>query len=439
MPENAAHDYGVPARPDDWLGGVLAIEPVHFYIIRWLAIIIAIGVALALLFGSYQHKIMADGRLLSVTPFEVLRTPRDGSLQAIFVRPDDPVLAGDVLAAIKPPSIQTASSPGAQSYTHKIARLSAQHAELKKLVSLKITYLGELQKINAKIGLETKDQAEVLKRQIAQAQQIKSGFEASLERSAILLKRSAISQQQYEELGIKTLEAKRDVLALQLQLKTKDRELIQLREDLTQKSNLLTEEIINLNLQISDIESEISENQRASELKIQATRDGIVDFVAATPGDQLQAGELLIVVKPSQAKMRAMLAVTREQIAFIEEGMEVLIEVTAFPGREFGFISGVITSLSSTTLDHKLLPGMRKDQTENYLAIAEIDQQTFNARGRQWTIKQGMSVQAWIKAEKLTLWEWLLKPIYNAADRNPDFWENIRLAARHIFDRLPLP
>jgi len=122
--------------------------------------------------------------------------------------------------------------------------------------------------------------------------------------------------------------------------------------------------------------------------------DGIVFKVLPnTPGFVItNAAEPAVQIIPN-TDLVAKVFVTNRDIGFIQEGMDVEVQVEAFPATEFGTITGKLTSISDDVLE--------PEESRPFYAFGvtiELDEQYFELKtGKKIKLHPGMAVSANIK------------------------------------------
>ncbi len=172
--------------------------------------------------------------------------------------------------------------------------------------------------------------------------------------------------------------------------------------------------------QISELSQQITQWQNRQAYVIKAARAGIVSNLRARVGQQVTASQQtpLLTLHPEQGALSVQLLVPARAAGFIQQGQQLDIRFDAFPFQKFGIYSGRVTQLSDTVL----LPGELQQvpvpvKEPAYLVIAQLDQDTVQAYGRDFALKSGMTLSADIRLEERSLLRWLFDPLYSLRGR----------------------
>ena len=172
--------------------------------------------------------------------------------------------------------------------------------------------------------------------------------------------------------------------------------------------------------QISELSQQITQWQNRQAYVIKAARAGIVSNLRARVGQQVTASQQtpLLTLHPEQGALSVQLLVPARAAGFIQQGQQLDIRFDAFPFQKFGIYSGRVTQLSDTVL----LPGELQQVPVSvkepvYLIVAQLDQDTVQAYGRDFALKSGLSLSADIRLEERSLLRWLFDPLYSLRGR----------------------
>jgi HlyD family secretion protein len=146
--------------------------------------------------------------------------------------------------------------------------------------------------------------------------------------------------------------------------------------------------------QVTQISSQLARAEQQLEFtELRSPVDGLIfSILPTTPGYVITTAEPAIQIIP-EADLIASVFVTNKDIGFIEEGMDVELQIDAFPATEFGTIPGTLVSIGDDVLE--------PEQNRPFYAFAvtiELEQQYFELKtGKQIKLQAGMSVGANIK------------------------------------------
>jgi len=146
--------------------------------------------------------------------------------------------------------------------------------------------------------------------------------------------------------------------------------------------------------QETQLEAQLARAEQQLEFtELRSPVDGVIfSILPTTPGFVITTAEPAIEVIPD-ADLVANVFVTNQDIGFIEEGMEVEVQIAAFPATEFGTVPGTLTSIGDDVLE--------PEQSRPFFAFAvtiELDEQHLELKtGKKVNLQAGMSVNANIK------------------------------------------
>ncbi|HHV09333.1 MAG TPA: HlyD family efflux transporter periplasmic adaptor subunit [Clostridiales bacterium] len=149
-------------------------------------------------------------------------------------------------------------------------------------------------------------------------------------------------------------------------------------------------------------------NTQIDQAVVKATRTGIVNSnVELVKGDILSSGtEVLTIIPQDNNKFKVNIYVSNENIGKLRPGMEAKFNIYALPNREYGYMTGTITSISK---DLKVDPSSGSGY---YLVEASLGNKTlYDSKGNKGELKAGMSCQAQMITERKRILTYVLEKI----------------------------
>ncbi|MFT6908425.1 MAG: membrane fusion protein [Oleiphilaceae bacterium] len=221
--------------------------------------------------------------------------------------------------------------------------------------------------------------------------------------------------------SISTLELQRQRESLALQEQT----LLTLNQNITkiegEKKQLLTHA---KRLPLDHEKSESELNTRMSELAQRETEllsrnkrvitspiDGTVAWLGAKPGSSITPNTTLISIIPKDTNLFAEVFIPSSAIGFIEIGKGVRVMFDAFPHQRFGSSKGTVSHVGRVALSADEFPKQIKIDSAAYRARIQLEKQSINAFGKQFSFRPGMTLRAEIILENRTFLQWLLEPV----------------------------
>ena len=206
-----------------------------------------------------------------------------------------------------------------------------------------------------------------------------------------ILKDGAISEMEY-------LEQKVKLIKLQSQLNEFD-------SDKIRKLSLLKQSIKDLNMQISDLQSKLSEIKKIRKINhIESPINGFIhDLKSFGEGYVANSTETILKIVP-QDNLIAIIDINTSDIGFVKLGKEVDLSIDSFPAKDFGSMKGNISQISSSALEPN-----DTNRNPHFKAKVVLESQKLETKkGIKLNLVPGMSLSASIKLRKATYLDLLL-------------------------------
>ena len=206
-----------------------------------------------------------------------------------------------------------------------------------------------------------------------------------------ILKDGAISEMEY-------LEQKVKLIKLQSQLDEFD-------SDKIRKLSLLKQSIKDLNMQISDLQSKLSEIKKIRKINhIESPINGFIhDLKSFGEGYVANSTETILKIVP-QDNLIAIVDINTSDIGFVKIGKEVDLSIDSFPAKDFGSMKGNISQISSSALEPN-----DTNRNPHFKAKVVLESQKLETKkGIKLNLVPGMSLSASIKLRKATYLDLLL-------------------------------
>ena len=206
-----------------------------------------------------------------------------------------------------------------------------------------------------------------------------------------ILKDGAISEMEY-------LDQKVKLIKLQSQLNEFD-------SDKIRKLSLLKQSIKDLNMQISDLQSKLSEIKKIRKINhIESPINGFIhDLKSFGEGYVANSTETILKIVP-QDNLIAIVDINTSDIGFVKIGKEVDLSIDSFPAKDFGSMKGNISQISSSALEPN-----DTNRNPHFKAKVVLESQKLETKkGIKLNLVPGMSLSASIKLRKATYLDLLL-------------------------------
>jgi len=129
-----------------------------------------------------------------------------------------------------------------------------------------------------------------------------------------------------------------------------------------------------------------------------------------TRGGVVQPGEAVMELTPLDDQLMVEVRILPKDVAFLREGMEARVKITAYDYTVYGDILGVVKQISEDTL----VDDTARGPVSYYDVKVKMDQDNLNNNGIILPIKPGMIAEVDIKAGDRSVMSYLLKPILKA-------------------------
>ncbi|WP_286833646.1 MULTISPECIES: HlyD family secretion protein [unclassified Proteiniphilum] len=337
-------------------------------------------IVMALLIGSWFFKypdvIRAEITVTSLEPPASIIARSTGKIDEIYVKNNQTVTAGTSLAVIQNPAnsddmlslIQTIKQWETSNYSDETAMsvFAEKSFALGGIQSVYAAFLNSLsdyqnyKRLNyypQKIASQQKQletQREYYNRIIRQEPVVNEQFHTSkniFERDSVLLSKNVISGNEYDISKSSFLQNKQAYLSFKASLKQSELQLMQGEEnllDLRQQAREL-EQKYQLSLQngIEALNAQIKAWER--DYLLVSPINGVVTQMGVWSSNQnVSTGETVFTVVPTEQdkpKGKALLPV--QGAGKVKTGQRVNVRINNFPDQEFGYLLGVVESISS--------------------------------------------------------------------------------------------
>ena len=206
-----------------------------------------------------------------------------------------------------------------------------------------------------------------------------------------ILKDGAISEMEYLEQKVKLIKLKS--------------ELNEFNSDKIRKVSLLKQSIKDLNMQISDLQSKLSEIKKIRKINhIESPINGFIhDLKSFGEGYVANSTETILKIVP-QDNLIAIIDINTSDIGFVKIGKEVDLSIDSFPAKDFGSLKGNISQISSSALEPN-----DTNRNPHFKAKVLLESQKLETKkGIKLNLVPGMSLSASIKLRKATYLDLLL-------------------------------
>jgi len=399
----------IKAKEQRMLGRVIMTQPLSIYVICIVVFVVYLLLSFYLTQAHYSRKETVKGYLIPEKGVMKVYSNRTGVIEYLYVKEGDKVMQGDNLVKIK--NSQSLSS-GVELSVALAKELSTQIDTLnqeydattlmyeKDLLSItrQLTQLYQSLKVIEKAQKTRLRKLALKKRQITNNKR--------------LYDKGYLSSNQFDLLQGEYLDdlessdrLEKELVTIQIQISELESERLIYPEQKILKQSAIKR-------QISELAAQLAELKNQYEFIKKAPETGIVTTIQPTVGSRVDINAPLLSIIAIDSPLEIELLLPSRSAGFVQVGDKVNIRFDAFPYQKFGLVVGEISNIDKSLIlpAEKILP-IQIDQAM-YRVRASLNQQSIKAYGKAFPLKVGMIADADIILEKRSLLEWLLDPIY---------------------------
>lgn len=152
--------------------------------------------------------------------------------------------------------------------------------------------------------------------------------------------------------------------------------------------------------------------------QLRAPVSGIVqELNIFNTGAIVQPAQVMMIIVPDQVEPQVKAAILNKDIGFVREGQKVKVKIDAFNFIEFGFINGVVDSISADAIQVQQNSNYKlTDENLIYNAYIRLNSHNIYANGLKNKIKPGLSVRVEIKTGERRIIDYFLSPVIKSLD-----------------------
>ena len=406
---NLFREDAIKSKKQRLLGDVIIIQPVSIYLTCFVIFVLFLLLSLYLTQAYYSRKETVKGYLIPDKGVVRVYSNRTGVIEHLYVKEGDEVIQGDNLAKIK--NSQSLSS-GVELSVALAKELTVQiNALNREYDATTLMYEKELASTKSQLA-QLYQSLKVIKN----AQKTRSK-KLALKKQQItnnkhLFDKGFLSSNQFDLLQGEYLDElesndrlEKELVTIQIQISELESERLVFPEQKIVKQSAITRHI-------SELTAQLTEMQNQYEFVEKAPESGIVTTIQPTLGMRVDTNTPLLSIIPIDSPLEIELLLPTRSAGFVQIGDTVNIRFDAFPYQKFGLVVGKISSIDKSLIlpSEKALP-ISVNQAM-YRVRASLTQQSIRAYGKVFPLKVGMIADADIVLERRSLLEWLLDPIY---------------------------
>ncbi|WP_454719007.1 HlyD family secretion protein [Caulobacter segnis] len=392
------------------MGDVVLALPLSNRLLSLLALgVVAAGFAF-LATATYARKETVAGYLIPADGVVRIAARQGGVVDKVLVSEGEQVRVGQPLVRLRLSSdlergdsfSRMAEALRAKSDASRLRGVASRQsllAERDQLVQRQVLVQKQISESRARLALQ-KQRVELAKSQVASVEDLAaSGYfpkrEVENRRSTLL----ALEQQE-SDLRAAELDLERQKNDIRARLQSIPLDLEAASADQLSAA--------------AGISQEETQSEASSTYVVVASKAGRIAAFTARAGKSLPPDGAIGMIA-ADGKLVAELYANSRSVGFIQPGQEVRIKYQAFPYQKFGTGLGRVRSVSRTAMSPSDIdvPGV-VGQEALYRVSVDLSSQNIRVYGREQLLRPGMQVFADVIADRRSLFEWLLDPLYAA-------------------------
>ncbi|WP_018690680.1 HlyD family efflux transporter periplasmic adaptor subunit [Algicola sagamiensis] len=389
-------------------GNVTISQPLSYKVLSACTMMAVVIMGIFLFTSDFHRKERVRGYLVPSEGVIKLYSPERAYVTHINVNEGQQVQPEDVLFTLE---MKRTLSNGLDMHQSSVHELNSQIRLLNtQIESDRLLY--DSQKTELTLQLKNLQlQATHIQSQITFIQDRITLVEHRINNYEKLSKRGLLDQyskEQQQELRLSLNQDKGELEALQVQVaqKIQTNQTALARLPLEKQKSEQT-----LQLQISERQQQLIQQQSLSKIQIKAQKAGRVTAILAKEGQLVAADALLASVIPKTASLYAELLIPTRAFGFVRAGQTTRLKFDAFPYQKFGILNGELFETSQVILLPNEVNLPIELQEPMYKVKVHLPQQTIQAYGEEMPLQAGMLLEADVLLEKRSVGEWLIEPL----------------------------
>ena len=344
--------------------------------------------------AEIPQLVRSNGQIIALSRTQIIQSANDGVVQTISVREGDAVEKGQLLMQLDASQLNAATEDSRA----KVAALRATLARLQAEV---------FQRPLIFTGVDERTYGSFIKNQTELYQRRKQALDEELD----TLKNMLANVQQELHLSLPLL-AEGDIS--QTEVLRLRRSVSELQGSITNRRNKFFQDA---QAEMTRAEEELATQEQMlierlthlGRMQIFAPNEGLVRNVRVTTlGGRVRPGDVVMDLLPTNSELIIETKLKPQDLAFIDVGHAVSIKLDAYDASIYGILDGTVMYISPDALTEDTRAG------ENifYRVHVRIEKNHLKTQlGKQIDITPGMTTQIEIQTGKMTVLNYLLKPI----------------------------
>lgn len=365
-------------------------------IVLVLAAMFAVGLGWAF-FARLDEVATGNGRVVPTNQEQMIQSLEGGILKKLFVRQDDIVQPGQILAQLDPTQAGSTVEESAAKYRAALASQARLQAEVN---GTPLAFPGELDNFTA-LKAEQQRLYDTRRRSLASST-------ALIDQSLALIGREVAIGESLINVGaastVEVIRLKRQRADLELKkADLRSQYLVEARQDLEKVSE-----------QVDALAPVVrGRSDTLSRLTLRSPVRGIVKNVdVSTLGGVVPPNGKILEIVPLDDRLLIEARMSPRDIAFIRPGQRASVKITAYDYSIFGGLEGTVSSISPDTIRDEVNP-----EVYYYRVFVRTKSDALvNKAGQRFSIVPGMIATVDVHTGAKTVLQYLLKPLNRAGE-----------------------
>lgn len=412
-----------------------------------IALLLVVGISWASV-AELDEVTRGQGKVVPSRQLQVVQSLEGGIVRKLLVSEGEQVASGTPLLELDP----TLHRSQYDQVLHQLHALSAQVVRLEaEADGRKLEFPAALKdKAPAQVAAETslyigrqnelRAQLGALREQLAQKQQELAGAHANFAGTRRALALAQQSRDVIQRLVSRGLEAELSLISEDTKINELENRLAVTQSEIARLTAAIQEvrervetttvsfrsaalgELAQARGRLSELDAQLSGlKDRVERATLLAPVAGIVNRLnVKTIGAVAQPGETLLELVPVEDSLIVEAYVKPSDIAFIHEGQDALVKVTAYDSSRYGSLAGTILKISADAVPNPESQGRPDAQGGNadvYVVTVKTGAAQLKKEGRVLSILPGMKAEIDIITGKRTVMDYLVRPVTKVASR----------------------
>ncbi|MBM0169289.1 HlyD family type I secretion periplasmic adaptor subunit [Altererythrobacter sp. C41] len=348
-------------------------------------------------FATLDEVATGSGRVVPTMREQVIESLEGGIVAKLYVKQDDLVEAGQILAQLDPTQASSTFEESAAKYRAALAASARLQAEVNQTA---LAFPGELDEFPDLVRTETR-LYETRRRSLNESVRL-------IDQSIALIRREVAIGESLIEVG-----AASNVEVIRLRRQLSELEL--------KKADLRSQYLVEARQQLSEANEQVEalapvmrgRSDTLSRLTLRSPVKGIVKSMeVSTVGGVIPPNGRLMEIIPLEDQLMIEARMSPRDIAFIHPGQRATVKVTAYDYSIYGGLEGEVATISPDTIQDEVNPEVYYYR----VFIRTTSNALVNDAGESFPIVPGMITTVDVHTGQKTVLQYLMKPINRAQE-----------------------